>query len=237
MKISSIDIRKQEFKKAMRGYDTTEVESFLELVADEFEIIQRVNSELKNKVKSLEAELERYKHIEKSLQSTLMEAKESSTLEKEKARKNGEFIIKEAEFRAMKIIEDAQQMSKKLKDEIAILKSQKNSLASRLKYLLRSQIDLIKILESDEMTIEEIERKKRKVSGADKEKIIQKKQEAEKIISEKEKERKKVEISSEKEVDKKVEKKIINGFNIIDKMILEKEKSEENKENESEDKK
>ena len=37
MKITPLDLRKQEFKKGMRGYDVHEVDAFLEMVAKEME--------------------------------------------------------------------------------------------------------------------------------------------------------------------------------------------------------
>ena len=37
MKITPIDISKQEFKKIMRGYDPVEVDTFLEMLGNEYE--------------------------------------------------------------------------------------------------------------------------------------------------------------------------------------------------------
>jgi len=37
MKISPLDIRRQRFKKALRGYDSAEVDAFLEMLADAWE--------------------------------------------------------------------------------------------------------------------------------------------------------------------------------------------------------
>ena len=43
MKLSPIEIRKQEFKKSMRGYDTVEIDTFIELVANEYENLIKEN--------------------------------------------------------------------------------------------------------------------------------------------------------------------------------------------------
>jgi len=255
LKITAGDIRKQEFKKVMRGYDAVEVETFLELIADEFEVIQKTCSDLKSRVQSLESELEKYKGMEKNLKSTLTEAKESSNIEKEKVRKESEFLIKEAEIKAMAVMEDAQKKLNSLKEEIQVLNSQRASIAARLRFLLKSQIDLIKILEADDIPLDRIVRKKVKGSSTEKKKIIdQKKETAEMVVMDKktgkpeeetalkekpEKEEEKVatkeetpkqekkESGEEKTAGKK-DQKIVDGFNIIDKMILEKEKSEGN---------
>ncbi|MFQ5630060.1 MAG: DivIVA domain-containing protein, partial [bacterium] len=41
MKLTPLDIKKQEFKKNLRGYDPIEVDAFLEMVANEFESLLR----------------------------------------------------------------------------------------------------------------------------------------------------------------------------------------------------
>ena len=40
MQLTPLDIRKKEFKKVMRGCDPAEVEAFLELLSEEFELLQ-----------------------------------------------------------------------------------------------------------------------------------------------------------------------------------------------------
>ena len=37
MRITPIDIRKQEFRRAMRGYDIDEVDTFMAMVSEEME--------------------------------------------------------------------------------------------------------------------------------------------------------------------------------------------------------
>ena len=41
VKLTSLDIRKQEFKRVFRGLDPDEVSAFLETVADAFETLNR----------------------------------------------------------------------------------------------------------------------------------------------------------------------------------------------------
>ncbi len=49
MKVSPLNIKKQEFTRAMRGYDKEEVEAYLDKLADEFELLQKENDSLKEK--------------------------------------------------------------------------------------------------------------------------------------------------------------------------------------------
>ncbi len=158
MKLTPLDIRKQEFRKVIRGYDPVEVDTFLEMVADEYESLFKSKSEWSSKLKRLEDRLKEYQEIEKTLQKTLMEAQNSFSKSKENSKKEAELIIKEAEITANKIIEDSRRESARLKNEIMLLKAQKESLAIRLKHILKSQIELIQILELDEHQVEEFKR-------------------------------------------------------------------------------
>jgi cell division initiation protein len=148
MKLSPLDIRKQEFKKTMRGYDPVEVETFMEMMANEFENLLKEQNELKNKLLECETQLKDYKQIERTLQQTLLQAQETTGKTYEAARRDAETIVKEAEMRASAIISGANSELARLNNEILQLKSRKDSLLGRLRVLLSSELDLIKTLEA-----------------------------------------------------------------------------------------
>lgn len=79
MKITPLSIKRQEFKRNIRGYDPDEVNTFLEIIADEFDQLQKQNEELSAQVTQLQKKLQDYQQIEKSLQQTLLAAQETST--------------------------------------------------------------------------------------------------------------------------------------------------------------
>ncbi len=58
MPITPLEIRKQEFRKSLRGYDPHEVRSFLEMVSTELENLLRENAGLSEKVKDMDAKIE-----------------------------------------------------------------------------------------------------------------------------------------------------------------------------------
>ena len=57
MPITPLEIRKQEFKKKVRGYDPHEVREFLELIATELEELLRGNAGLSERVKDMDAKI------------------------------------------------------------------------------------------------------------------------------------------------------------------------------------
>jgi cell division initiation protein len=46
MKLTPLDIRKQEFRKTLRGFDPIEVQTFLEMVGEEYEQLLEKNKQL-----------------------------------------------------------------------------------------------------------------------------------------------------------------------------------------------
>ena len=108
MKITPIDIRKHSFKKRLRGCDPKAVESFLFLVAEEYERLVNEREDLKEKCAHFESQLSGFDEREKILKRTLYPAQKASDDQKENARKEAELIRKEAELHAEQIVEAAQ---------------------------------------------------------------------------------------------------------------------------------
>ena len=155
MKLTPIDIRKWEFKKGMRGFDKYEVQAFLELAAEEFEKLQQDRREFEQKSKRLEKEIEEYRRVEKSLQDTLVSAKETTDRSMENSRKEAELIVGDAELHADKILEGARKKASKIEDEITRLTVLRDSFAVKLKGILNSQVELLDMF--GEVNVEEKE--------------------------------------------------------------------------------
>jgi cell division initiation protein len=147
MKLTPLDIRKQEFKRVMRGYDQVEVDTFMEMLSNEFEDLLKQQKELREKVVELDTQLKDYRQIEKTLQQTLLQAQEATGRTYESARRESELIVKEAESKAAKIVEQANGDLTRLNTEIMQLITRRESLIGRLRVLLSSELDLIKTLE------------------------------------------------------------------------------------------
>ena len=147
MKLTPLDIKKQEFKKVMRGYDPVEVDTFMDMMANEFEDLLKQQKEMRDTVVELETQLKDYRQIEKTLQQTLLQAQEATGRTYESARREAELILKEAESKAAKIVEQANSDLARKSSEIMQLGARRESLIGRLRVLLSSELDLIKTLE------------------------------------------------------------------------------------------
>ncbi len=80
-----------------------------------------------------------------------MNAQETVNQSLENSKREAQIILRESELKAEKILDDAREKLDKMKNELTILRAQKESFAKRLKHLLQSQIELIHVLEMDDL--------------------------------------------------------------------------------------
>jgi cell division initiation protein len=148
MKLTPLDVKRQEFKRTLRGYDVVEVDTFMDMIAVELEEALRAQKELRERAAELEVQLKDYRTIEKTLQQTLLQAQETTGKTYETARREAELIVREAEQKAARIVEQAQSDLGRMQNDIVGLQVRKEGLVNRLRVLLTTELDLLKTLES-----------------------------------------------------------------------------------------
>ncbi|MEO0122893.1 MAG: DivIVA domain-containing protein [candidate division WOR-3 bacterium] len=147
MAITPLEIRKQEFRKSLRGYDPHEVRSFLEMISNEMENLMRENASLNERVKDLDAKIEDYRRMEKILQDTLTTTQKATEELREGAKKEAETIIANARVEAQKFLREAQSELARIKEETKMVEHQKLLLVSEFRGLLESYLRLLERLE------------------------------------------------------------------------------------------
>lgn len=145
MKISPLNIKRQEFSKTIRGYDTVEVEAFLSKLADEFETLQRENDTLTKELENAKEKLSEYKRIEKNLQDTLLKAQESSSKSIESTKRQSSLMVKEAEVKASQILEKAREDANEIRTAVIHLRDERDLIVSKLKSIIHSQAQLVEL--------------------------------------------------------------------------------------------
>ncbi len=169
MKLTPLDIRKQEFKRVLRGYDPDEVEAFLVMVADELEMHLREKTQLNDELIKLRTQLRDYQRVESTLRETLVKAQSTIDDTRANSRREAELIIQEAELKAESLLKESRDELARLHREIALLKAQRDSFARRLRHLLESQLEMLSVMEADEPTAarrpEPAERRPEKAPG------------------------------------------------------------------------
>jgi cell division initiation protein len=157
MRLTPLDIEQRGFKIRFRGFDTKEVQGFLELIADEFKrLMDEVNSlkeALSNKVKEIEA----YKREEESLKESVVNAQNIIKEMKGNAEKEAQLIVSEAELKAEKILNSAHTGLLQIREDISELKRQRIQFEMKLRSLIEAHLKLLD-LENTEAE-EEVESK------------------------------------------------------------------------------
>lgn len=147
MKITPLDIRQQQFNVRFRGFDAEEVDTFLEMIADEYEEIieenKRLNEEMEKREKDMKLFIENEEKLKKELKSS-RHAGEDIT---KTAGKEAQKIIEDAELKAREILGNSHSEVEKIKKEIDVLKEQKKQLTVKIKEIIDSYS---KLLEKEE---------------------------------------------------------------------------------------
>ncbi len=143
MRITPLDIRKQEFKRVMRGLDVDEVHAFLNTVAEEYEAVLSDNKNLREKIVAIEERLNEYKSIEMNLRNTLLTAEKLTQEAKDNARREASLIVRQAEMEAEKAADGIRSHTAQLRREILELKKNKDNYLSRLRTLIEGNARML----------------------------------------------------------------------------------------------
>ena len=152
--LSPIEIKKQEFGRAMRGYDASEVRSFLETVADELEKLSEDVRSKTTEIEVLKAELTTYQRIDQNMKDALVNAQETLRGAKVDGKREAELVLREAELEAERIITEAQKKGRQIQQDLETISDRRNSFIRKLKTLLRSELELIQLLEGEDLSID-----------------------------------------------------------------------------------
>ena len=129
MRISPHDIRQQRFTtKLFRGYDPTEVDAFLDDVAEDFEAMLKEIALLKEQMAAQEDRQRGVVEREKSLQDVLQTTHRLAEEMKAGARREAELVVREAELRGEKLMEEARAEESRIRLEVHDLKRRRRHL-------------------------------------------------------------------------------------------------------------
>jgi len=157
VKLTPLDIRKQTFRKTMRGFDPEDVRVFLDLIADEYEQILQENGMLNEKVRHLSDQIERYHTMEKTLQNSLLTAERVSEEARERARLEADAVVADARQRGERILEDSRERLRQLSRHVQELHREKDLFLQRFLSFLDGQMQFLRAHEGELHEIDAID--------------------------------------------------------------------------------
>ena len=144
MRISPLDIRQQQFTvRLFRGFDTQEVDAFLDDVAEDYESVLKENALLKEQLATFEERSRGLAEREKALQDTLIATQRLGDEMKAAARREAELYTREAELRGEKLLEEVRSEEAKLRGEVQGLRRTRRQLIEDLRSTLESYYRLM----------------------------------------------------------------------------------------------
>ena len=150
MRLTPLDIRKQEFTRAFRGYDADEVLAFLQMLSSQWEDLLDENRRRDEKIRDLENKMAHYEKVEEALQEALQTARETSRDALQNAEEKARLILENAQNRAEEITRDAEQDRHQIKRDAAKLSGRRSEIVTRLRAFLMSEMELLARFEGDD---------------------------------------------------------------------------------------
>lgn len=166
--LTPVEIENKEFKKGIRGYREDEVDEFLDIVKEDFENLYRENSDLKEKIKMYNDQINKYENIEETLKATLITAQTAAEDTCSAAHKKAKIIVEEAELRSRQIIEQANNRVIEVRKEYDSIVKEFKIFRNKFKSLLEDEIRSVDDIFSDidEKSVEKIDELQKELSDA-----------------------------------------------------------------------
>jgi len=152
MGISPLEIQKKEFSRSLRGYNTEEVDEFLDNLLQNYEKLYKENRDLKEQLQLLQEKMQSYKDIEATIKNTLVLAEKTAEEVRKNAEKEKDAILKAATLKAKEIIQQARERFNQINNQSEELRQQFCLYKIRFKNFLQSQLEYLDSLELDVFT-------------------------------------------------------------------------------------
>jgi cell division initiation protein len=141
--LTPLEIQKQTFSRAIKGYTVDEVRAYLHLVAEEIERLVKDVDRLARENAMLREELDDHNQRERILKDTLLSAQKVSEDVRANARKEAELIVKDAELLSDRLMAQAQSRVADLERAIQELKMERRAARNKLQTMLDTTQQLL----------------------------------------------------------------------------------------------
>ncbi|MEG6522198.1 DivIVA domain-containing protein [Desulfotomaculum sp. 1211_IL3151] len=115
--LTPMEIQAKGFDKAIRGYDTKQVDAWMLKIKDNYEKIYVENHELKEQLSQSQESIVHYRDLEDALQRTLVMAQKSAEDMKKNAEREAKILLEQAEFSARTMTQQAEAESERIVKE------------------------------------------------------------------------------------------------------------------------
>lgn len=150
MNYTSADLSRASVRRVLfDGYSKKQVDNMLAKIIDDYNEMNNTIHDLKCQVTTLNETVQHYKVLEESLQHSILVAQHTAEQIKANACDKAKNIIEEAELKAQKIIDDANNEARNIQAKYEQLKSELFTFKTKSEALLQAQMDVLKQMFSE----------------------------------------------------------------------------------------
>lgn len=153
MDLTALDIKQQTFARALRGYDVSEVSSYLQLVSSNWEHMVSKNKELEKQLAELNEKLKHYARVEEALHETLQTAKDSAEQRLNAAKKEAQSKIERAEMESETILQKARQERQSIRQSAMRLLERREEIIRGMQSYLSNAQESLQAFKTDKASI------------------------------------------------------------------------------------
>jgi DivIVA domain-containing protein len=146
--LTSLDVRRYDFGRSLRGYNPEKVEQFREQVAEEMDRLGRINADLDTKARSFHEQLRAFRERDKALNDALISAQQLRAETREQAEREAQLILKEAQAEGERLIEAARTEVRRMEAELDSLDRSRRTYLSQMRALLARQLSEVEASET-----------------------------------------------------------------------------------------
>jgi DivIVA domain-containing protein len=155
--LTPLDVRTQEFVRAVRGYDRAQVDQFKVQVAEALERLGRERLQAEERLKSAQEQLRGYRERERAMNEALVAAQQLRADSREQAAREAELVLKEARAEAQRVVQQAHQDEVTVRERAEAAARQFTAYLAGFRGLLQRQLAELEVLEGHSRTIVELQ--------------------------------------------------------------------------------
>jgi DivIVA domain-containing protein len=145
--ITPLDVRKKkgDFRKALRGYETAEVDGFLDLIAERLEELVRENATMRDRITHLSESLNAFRGREQAMNEALVSAQQLREGIRVQSERDADLTLREARAEKERLIDEARREVEKELDALHNARMKRSRFLRSYRAFLEGQLAEISI--------------------------------------------------------------------------------------------
>jgi DivIVA domain-containing protein len=151
------DVRSQQFRRALRGFDAIEVEAFQARVADELDRLLRERLQMEERMRNAQEQLRAFRERERAMNDALLAAQQLRHDTHAAAERDAAAILRDARAEGERIVDQSRSDERLVRERAETAARQFSAYTAAFRSLLERQLAELDVLESHSRTIVQVQ--------------------------------------------------------------------------------